>query len=425
MRIAMVSEHADPTAVLGEADAGGQNVHVGALATALAARGHSVTVYTRLTDLQAAREVELSAGVTVRRLKAGPITPLAKDELLPHMPELGMRLARQWRTDPPDLAHAHFWMSGLATLRAVSGLNVPVAQTFHALGVVKARHQGAADPSPAGRVRAERRIGVTCDQVIATCSDEASELVALGVPSSQISVVPCGVDVEAFTAQGAVGLAGLAQAGSSAGSSAGEGRLRLLTLGRLVERKGVATAIAALAELPEAELVVAGGPDRAELESDPDYRALCAAADRYGVADRVLFTGSVARADVPALIRSAAAMVCVPWYEPFGIVPLEAMACGVPVVASAVGGLTDTVVDRATGWLVPPRDPATLARALRVLLADPARRAAMGAAGRDRVEQWYTWPHVAAQTEAVYQRLRANAGTRQTGAAQAVTAGAS
>jgi D-inositol-3-phosphate glycosyltransferase len=392
MRIAMVSEHADPTAALGGADAGGQNVHVRALAAALADRGHSVTVYTRLTDLAAPRTVELGPGVIVRRLKAGPITPLAKDELLPHIPELGLRLARLWRADPPDVVHAHFWMSGLATLRAVTGLDTPVVQTFHALGAVKARHQGAADPSPAGRVDAERRIAAACDQVIATCSDEAGELAALGVPPWQISLVPCGVDVEAFSPDGPV--------------AHRNGRPRLLALGRLVERKGVATVIAALAELPEAELVVAGGPDPVELDPDPGYQALRAAADRHGVADRVVFTGGVARADVPALIRSADAVVCVPWYEPFGIVPLEAMACGVPVVASAVGGLTDTVVDRATGWLVPARDPVVLTSALRTLLADPARRAAMGAAGRERVEQWYTWPGVAAQTEVVYQRLR-------------------
>ncbi|HEX3752919.1 MAG TPA: glycosyltransferase [Streptosporangiaceae bacterium] len=401
MRIAMVSEHADPTAALGEADAGGQNVHVGALATALAARGHAVTVYTRLTDLTAPRTVQLGAGVTVRRLKAGPVAPLPKDELLPHMPELGMRLARLWRSDPPEVAHAHFWMSGLATLRGVTGLDVPVTQTFHALGVVKARHQGDSDSSPAGRADAERRIAVACDQVIATCSDEAAELAAMGVPPWQISVVPCGVDVGAFTPDG--------PADVFAGWRSG--RARLLTIGRLVERKGVGTAIAALAELPEVELIVAGGPDPGQLASDPEYQALRAAARRHGVADRVVFTGGVARADVPALIRSADAVVCVPWYEPFGIVPLEAMACGVPVVASAVGGLSDTVVDRTTGWLVPPRDPAALAVALRALLADSAQRAAMGAAGRDRVEQWYAWPRVAAQTEAVYQRLHEGAGS--------------
>ena len=171
------------------------------------------------------------------------------------------------------------------------------------------------------------------------------------------------------------------------------GRPRLLALGRLVERKGVATVIAALAELPDAELVVAGGPDPAELDFDPEVPRPCGRR-RTGTGSRIGWCSpaAVARADVPALIRSADAVVCVPWYEPFGIVPLEAMACGVPVVASAVGGLTDTVVDRATGWLVPARDPAALTSALRTLLADPARRAAMGAAGRERVEQWYTWP---------------------------------
>ena len=125
----------------------------------------------------------------------------------------------------------------------------------------------------------------------------------------------------------------------------------------------------------------------------------------------MVFTGSVGRADVPALIRSADVVVCTPWYEPFGIVPLEAMACGVPVVASAVGGLTDTVVDRDTGWLVPPRDPAALASALRALLADPERRAAMGRAGLDRARQWYSWPRIAAQTEAVYEQLAVTRGT--------------
>jgi glycosyltransferase involved in cell wall biosynthesis len=396
MKIAMVSEHADPMAVLGETDAGGQNVHVGSLSAALAERGHAVTVYTRLADPGARRRAEFGPGVTVRRLPAGPPAPLSKDELFPFMPELATRLARLWQQDPPDIVHAHFWMSGLAALGGAAGLPVPVVQTFHALGVVKARHQGTADRSPAVRIELERHLGQACDQVIATCRDEAGELTREGIPADQVSVVPCGVDTSVFTPDG-----------PAAGRS---GRPRLLALGRLVERKGVATVIAALTRLPDAELVVAGGPGRRDLDSSDDYRLLRETAARHGVADRVVFTGSVAQSAVPTLIRSADVVVCVPWYEPFGIVPLEAMACGVPVVASAVGGLADSVVDQQTGLLVPARDPAALASALGQLLADPARRSALGAAGVERAHRQYSWRRVAAQTEAVYQRLTSDDG---------------
>jgi len=397
MRIAMVSEHADPTAALGSADAGGQNVHVAALACELAGLGHLVTVYTRRTSPGQAPVAELSPGATVRRLQAGPAAPLPKDKLLPHMGELGERLGREWRRHPPDVIHAHFWMSGLAALRGAAGTGAPVAQTFHALGTVKARYQGPKDTSPAGRIDAERRIGLDCDQVIATCTDEAAELHAMGIPRAQVSIVPCGVDTAVFTP-------------AAPGSRTRAGRPRLLMLGRLVERKGIEDAIAALARLPRAELVVAGGPSRAELCADPEYRRLRGAARAHQVSDRVTFTGGVARSRVPALLRSADVVVCAPWYEPFGIVPLEAMACGVPVVATAVGGLADSVVPGRTGLLVPPRDPAALADAIAALLASPILGAAFGRAGRRRAQHWYDWARVAAQTETVYLRLAA--GTR-------------
>ena len=203
MRIAMVSEHADPTAALGSADAGGQNVHVAALARELAGLGHLVTVYTRRTAPDEAPAAGLGPGVTVRRLRAGPVAPLPKDELLPHMGELGERLGREWRRCPPDVVHAHYWMSGLAALQGAAGTGAPVVQTFHALGTVKARYQGPNDTSPAGRIDAERRIGLECDQVIATCGDEVAELQALGIPRSGVSVVPCGVDTSVFTPAGA------------------------------------------------------------------------------------------------------------------------------------------------------------------------------------------------------------------------------
>ncbi len=411
MKIAMVSEHADPTAAPGGEDAGGQNVHVAALARALAARKHSVAVYTRLSSPDAELVVSLAPGVEVHRLAAGPAAPLPKDELLSHMPEFGAALGREWARRPPDLVHAHFWMSGLASLQGAARLSIPVIQTFHALGSVKARYQGSKDTSPPERIDAERRIGVACDQVIATCHDEVRELSQLGIPSDKVAVVPCGVDTGTFWPFGT--------------EAPRDSRGRLLTLGRLVERKGIDTAIEALPQLPGVELVVAGGPVRDVLGKDAEYRRLRDIARARGVADRVVFTGAVPRAQVPALIRSADVAVCTPWYEPFGITPLEAMACGVPVVASAVGGLTDSVVHGTTGLLIPARDPVALAAATRTLLADPALRTAFGEAGARRARRWYSWARVAAQTESVYLRLGAGVPPgRGTGQGRSLAVGA-
>jgi glycosyltransferase involved in cell wall biosynthesis len=178
-------------------------------------------------------------------------------------------------------------------------------------------------------------------------------------------------------------------------------------LGRLVERKGQEDAVRALAGVPDAELVVVGGPATGELDADPEVRRLREVARSVGVADRLVFTGAVARADVPGWIRSADVVLAVPWYEPFGITPLEAMACGRPVVATAVGGLVDTVADGVTGDLVPPRDPAALGMTVAALLADDERRAAYGRAGVERARSRYRWARVVADTEAVYRHVLA------------------
>jgi glycosyltransferase involved in cell wall biosynthesis len=162
-----------------------------------------------------------------------------------------------------------------------------------------------------------------------------------------------------------------------------------------------------MARLPEAELLVAGGPPAPELARDPEARRLTALAERAGVADRVRLLGRVGRCDLPALYRSADLVVNVPWYEPFGIVPLEAMACGVPVVASAVGGLVDSVVDGVTGIHVPPRRPALLAASIAGLLADPPRRATLGETGSRRAHRRYGWDRIATSTLEVYATLLA------------------
>ncbi len=395
MRIDLVSEHASPLAAIGGVDAGGQNVHVAALAAGLAVRGHEVTVHTRRDDASLPERVGTPDGYDVVHVTAGPPEQLPKDALLEHMPAFARVLRHGWAATPPDVVHAHFWMSGLASVEASASLlsPVPVLQTFHALGSVKRRHQGDADTSPAERIDLERGLCRDVSHVVATCSDEVFELRRLGLPSDRVSIVPCGVDTTVFTPRGPV-------------ARRGE-RKRLLVLGRLVERKGQDDAVRALRAVPDAELVVVGGPPTDAIDADPEVRRLRAIAVEAGVADRLTFAGSVARADVPAWVRSADVVLAVPWYEPFGITPLEAMACGRPVVATAVGGLQDSVVDGVTGDLVPPRDPGRLGEVLAALLADDERRAAYGAAGVRRVRDRYRWSRVAADTETVYRQVLA------------------
>jgi glycosyltransferase involved in cell wall biosynthesis len=209
-----------------------------------------------------------------------------------------------------------------------------------------------------------------------------------------VSVVPCGVDLEHFRPDGPA-------------EPRPEGVARIVSACRLVERKGIGDIVRALPHVPGAELHVAGGPDRAALGADPEAQRLRALADELGVGDRLVLRGRVGRDAMPALLRSADVVACAPWYEPFGIVPLEAMACGVPVVATAVGGQIDSVVHDLTGLHVGARDPEALGAALAALLGDPERREAQGRAGRRRARRRYGWDRIASSTRLVYEQVAA------------------
>lgn len=393
MNIAMVSEHASPLCAIGGVDAGGQNVHVAELAAAMARAGHSVTVYTRRDDERMRRRVRMLPGVVVEHVDAGPPVPLPKDGLFQHMSEFGDRLHDALQREIPDLVHAHFWMSGYASLRAGVPLGLPVVQTFHALGSEKRRFQGHADTSPADRIEIEMLISRLVERVVATSSNEIFELCRLGADPRRLKIVPCGVNIGFFD------------------SSRVEFKLprrkthRVASLSRLVERKGIGDMISALPMIPDTELVIAGGGEASRLEHDPEATRLRKLAEDHCVADRVIFVGRLERTKVPGFLRSADLVLCTPWYEPFGIVPLEAMACQVPVVASSVGGLNDTISDGLTGVHVPPRSPTAIARAVRGLLEDDARRAMMGRLAREHVATRYTWERIAAETLDVYRGM--------------------
>ena len=391
MRIALVSEHASPLATLGGVDAGGQNVHVAALARALARRGHHVTVYTRRDEARLPARVTLTDGVDVVHVDAGPAEQIPKDHIYPHVPAFAAALAEDWNRATPDVVHAHFWMSGLASVEAAAAVSVPVVLTFHALGITKRQWQGASDTSPAERIAQEQFLARSCDRIVATAKHEVFDLVRMGAHRQRVTVVPCGVDLNRFSPDG-----------ERADHAWRSQRHRVLCVSRLVERKGIDTIIAALPQLPEAELVIAGGSEKGILERDPEARRLLTLARDLGVEHRVTFTGPVPQQEVAALYRSAEVVACTPWYEPFGMVALEAMACGVPAVVSAVGGLVDTVTDGVTGIHIPPRDADALAHTLRTLFADTRLCREMGEAGAARARERYSWDSVATDTARVY-----------------------
>ncbi|MFL6714571.1 MAG: glycosyltransferase family 4 protein, partial [Sulfurifustis sp.] len=416
-RIAMISEHASPLATIGGVDSGGQNVYVAQLANRLAARGYQVDVYTRRDKETLPEVVKFINRVRVIHVKAGPPRPVPKEELLPYMDEFAEQMqsfcSRQRR--PYDVVHANFWTSGVVAMTLKRAIGLPFAVTFHALGRVRRRHQGEADRFPEERAEYEERIIASADCVVAECAQDREDLLELyDADPAKIRIVPCGFDTTEFwpidrrLARREVGF--------------DPDERIVLQLGRLVPRKGIDIAVRALARLARdhrvnARLVIVGGEtDEPCPMANPEIARLTDVANAEDIAERVTFTGRRPRNVLRYYYNAADVFVTTPWYEPFGITPVEAMACGVPVIGSAVGGIKTTVRHGRTGFLVPPHDPDALAARIAEIFrdADAARR--MGVAGRERALRHFTWSQVAERMEAVYARVMA-------GESQRVTAG--
>ncbi|HEY8474137.1 MAG TPA: glycosyltransferase [Natronosporangium sp.] len=399
MRIAIIAEQATPMS--DRAPTGAPAWHATELAGALARAGHDVRVYARADAPGRPRRSDLPGGASLLHVPAGPAKPLTEAALLKHTKLFGQRLAEQWTGDGwrPDIVHAHYWLSGLAAMVAsrppAGGSAIPIVLTYQELGSRRRRFLGEADTSPACRVGFERELGRSVDRIITHCRAETSELIRLGVPRQQITIVPLGVDPDRF-----------APAGSLAPARHRPPRVVMVGApGELRERKGYTDAIRALRLVPDAELVVVGGPAKRELRADPQARKLREVAAEAGVGDRVTLVGRVSRDDVPKWYREADVITSASWYDSFGITAVEGMAAGVPVVATEVGGFPDTVVDGLTGRLVPPHQPNALGRAIRSVLADPIQRVEYAAAGLDRVRQVYSWDRVASRVSATYEQL--------------------
>ncbi len=415
MRIAFLSEHASPVALLGGEDAGGQNVYVDEVSRNLARRGYAVDVFTRRTSPAEPEVINWAPGVRVVNLSAGPAEFRLKDELWPLMPAFRNAFLQFMLHDEVryNLIHGNFWMSGWIAIELRRRLDIPVVQIFHAMGKTKRRHQGAVDTSPSERITVESEIIREVDRLIAQCPDEWSELVNdYGAAPDKVVVIPSAVNSHMFRpvprdqARRYIGL-------DTNGPV-------IVYVGRMLPRKDVRNIVRAVALLareasttsargtplpPVTLLFVGGETSEPDPIATPEIGELQRLAAELGITERVRFAGKRQQEMLRYYYSAGDVAVTTPWYEPFGLTPLEAMACGRPVIGSAVGGITFTLMDGITGFLVPPRDPPSLADRLYQLLSQPALRERMGKAARARVEREFTWSTVAHRTDLLYRAL--------------------
>lgn len=412
-RLAVLSFHTSPLAQPGTGDSGGMNVYVRELGSALAQAGVECDVYTRRWSDDLPDEVAVEPGFTVVHVAAGPAGEVAKEALSDLVPEFSAGVAARIRaTDGVDAIHANYWLSGVAGHAVKHELGLPLVSTFHTLARVKADGGTTEAGGTDARVAAEVEVVACSDAILANCTEESLDLQRhYEAPPERIEIVPPGVDHAFFSPgdrDGARAALGWSSPGriSAVGGRHADKHPVLLFVGRIQPLKGLDVAIAALATLdrPDAELVAVGGPSGAD--GPAELARVTELAHELGVANRVRFVPAQPHHLLSTWYRAADVVLVPSRSESFGLVALEAAACGVPVVAAAVGGLRTLVDHGCTGLLVEGRDPVDFAASVERLLADPALAAEMGRAGAQRARD-YTWSTAAARLRRLYTDLAA------------------
>lgn len=406
MRIAMLSYHTCPLATLGGKDTGGMNVYVRELGRYLGQKGVHVDIFTRSQDEHVPHVLhDLGFGNRVVHVPAGPETPLPKEELASYLPQfaqgiLELTAAKGWRY---DLIHSHYWMSGVAAQELKKAWNLPLVHMFHTLGIMKQRVARLPQEAEGDyRLRGERQVLAAADRIVAATPAEMAQLQWLyQADSRKIVIIPPGVDISRFypipkdEAQEVIGVPPCER--------------MLLFVGRIEPLKGLDTLIRALAIMRAQGvyvclMVIGGDPDQASLDGQTEMsrlKTLCAAA---GLEDLVTFIGKRSQDTLPYYYSAAEVVVMPSFYESFGMVALEAMACGAPVVASQVGGLAYLVQDGVTGFSVPVDDPQMLADRLTLILSDPLLRQRLGLQAV-AVAREYAWEKITDRILCLYSEL--------------------
>ena len=415
--IALISEHGDPAAEIGKDAAGGQNVYVRQVGESLAKLGWQVDMFTRKTKPDDAAIVQHSLHCRTIRLVAGPEQFVPRDELFPYMPEFVAAFqAFQTKegTNYP-LVHTNYWMSAWVGLQLKQQSNIQLIHTYHSLGAVKYQTVPQRPAIADTRLAIECQILEQADCVVATSPQEQQTLRTLVSNQGYVEVIPCGTDISTFHT--------IPKAEAREALGFGTNDAIVLYVGRFDPRKGIETLVHACAQLKAAagekeqngkalfnpgklRLVLVGGsdPDGADGQERLRIEQLL---QKAGLTEQTVFAGQIGHTLLP-LYYTAADVCAIPsHYEPFGLVAIEAMACGTPVVASDVGGLSFTVVPDETGLLVPPQNVEALAQAIKRVLTDELWARKLRRQAPIRVQQNFSWSGVAVHLSDLYRRLLA------------------
>ncbi len=402
----MISDHASPIADLGGVDSGGQNVYVAQLSTRLARLGNQVDIFTRKDRPDQPEILEWQTGIRIIFVPAGPAEFVPKEELSSYLDDFSSYVIDffQSQPEPYHLVHANFWMSAVVATEIKRVIGTPFVVTFHALGKVRRIHQGQNDGFPDSRFLAEEIAIKEASSIIAECPQEKEDLLQLyNADPSKIVIIPGGFDPEEMCP--------VDKRAAREELNLPENEHIVLQLGRMVPRKGVDNAIRGFARLVKTQnisgrlVIVGGASDQPDFRNDPEMRRLRSIAAKEGISDLVIFAGRKSREMLKFYYGAADVFVTTPWYEPFGITPVEAMACGTPVIGSNVGGIKYTILDGETGYLIPPNDPDTLSQRLAYLLSKPKTLKKMSEQAILRANS-FTWDKVSELTNALYTSIK-------------------
>lgn len=402
-QVALVSVHGDPAVDIGGEEAGGQNVYVRQVGEALAQQGWEVDMFTRKTDVNQPHLVQHQDHCRTIRISAGPETFIPRQEIFQHCDRVVEEIIKFAKQEGREysLLHTNYWLSAWVGLELQRRLSLPIVHTYHSLGAVKYKSVQEPPETATRRLEIEKAILDNADCVVATSPQEKENLRSLVSSRGNIEIIPCGTNINHF------GSISYQQAREKLGFSPQE--KVIFYIGRFDPRKGIETLVRAVANSKlrgkESLRLIIGGAYRAGQSDGKEKERISQIVEELGISDITEFPGRISDEDLPTYFAAADVCVVPSHYEPFGLVPIEAMASGTPVVGSAVGGLNFTVVSEETGLLVPPKDNAAFTEAIERILSNPQWRNQLGENARKRMEEKFSWEGVTSQLSDLYSSL--------------------